>query len=458
MRPANPVDAIALIHADQLRSAIGAEYLRSGGESDAVDGVLPTWVAAPGTGAEVACLLATANEAGLTVVARGGGGDLDRGAPPRTLDLLLDLRRIDAILEHDPGDMRVSVQAGCTLGALSDVLAPTGQWLPLDPPGWRKVTVGAAIAADLHGPLRASQGRMRDLLLGLKIAGVDGKLVSGGGRVVKNVAGYDLPKVHIGALGTLGVITEATLRLQPLPRSERALILTLACPERAAQLGLELRDAFEPAWLEILGPDTGKGTSGWTLAIGALGHPVTTASAIETWRALIANQTVNENRGSGTVEVYPDGAVEPHPDGAVEPHPDGAALRAAIGAALLPAPAAVLRASTLPSEVGKVLQACAEQAAGKACFQASLLSGTVRVGLADLDLAIKLLRTMRPVLEDGGGALIVERAEPGIKRALHPEPGIFGENIRGLELMRRLKNTFDPRAMLAPGRVAGDPG
>src|SRR5581483_5032917 len=140
---------------------------------------------------------------------------------------------------------------GCPLAALGRVLAGAGQWLPLDPPRADATTVGGLVAADLSGPLRASQGRVRDLLLGIRTIGADGALVAGGGRVVKNVAGYDLPKLHVGALGTVGVIVEATFKVRPRPACEEAVVL--ACPQvrAAADAALAVRDAAEPLWLEI---------------------------------------------------------------------------------------------------------------------------------------------------------------------------------------------------------------
>src|SRR5439155_13006439 len=134
------------------------------------------------------------------------------GAPPARLDAVLRLDRVARVIDHQPGDMTVTVEAGCPLATLAEVLGAAGQWLPLDPPRADATTVGGLVAADLSGPLRASQGRVRDLLLGVRVVGADGVLVSGGGRVVKNVAGYDLPKLHVGALGTLGVIVEATFK------------------------------------------------------------------------------------------------------------------------------------------------------------------------------------------------------------------------------------------------------
>ena len=123
------------------------------------------------------------------------------------------------VIDHQAGDMTVTVEAGCPLARLQERLAAAGQWLPLDPPHPDRTTLGGLVAANLSGPLRASQGTARDLLLGIAVVGADGALVRGGGRVVKNVAGYDLPKLHVGALGTVGVIVEAHVQGPPASRT-----------------------------------------------------------------------------------------------------------------------------------------------------------------------------------------------------------------------------------------------
>ena len=415
----------------RLTSIVGTGGLRHGGERDAVDGLCPARVVSPADAAEVAVVLALAADTGLAVVARGGGGHLDRGAPPRALDLVIDMGRLAAISEHEPGDMRVTVEAGCTLGTLEAALAPSGQWLPLDPAGGSKVSIGGLIAADLHGPLRPSQGRVRDLLLGLRLATPEGRLVSGGGKVVKNVAGYDLPKLHVGALGTLGIVVEATFRLRPCPRSERALVVHTSGAEDAGRLALDLRDCCEPAWLEITGPGLEPAPSCWALAIGSMGHPATTAAALAAWQQRVRS------------------------DSACDVHEDGGALRATVARAGAGAAACVLRASVLPTEIGALLATIDATANGQARLVASV-TGTVRAAFDEPAAALRVVRALRPQVEGAGGALIVEHATAAAKHILHPDPGIWGSSIGGLALMQELRRTFDPRHTLAPGRSPGD--
>ncbi len=161
---------------------------------------------------------------GSAVIPWGGGTGQDYGAPPRKADILLDLSGINALVAHEYADMTVTVQAGMTLAALQEQLAQHGQFLPLDPPQPEKATVGGILATNACGPLRLGYGTVRDWLIGITVVDAQGRLVKGGGKVVKNVTGYDLPKLHVGALGTLGVIVEATFKVSPKPETARTLV------------------------------------------------------------------------------------------------------------------------------------------------------------------------------------------------------------------------------------------
>src|SRR5262249_27769484 len=147
---------------------VGAPFARPGTAADAVDGVVPAWVVRPADLAEVASTMRAAAASGAVVVASGLGAHLDIGAPPGRIDVLLRLDRLDAVRDHQAADMTVTVEAGCSLTSLASVLANAGQWLPLDPPRPDTTTIGGLVAANLAGPLRASQGTVRDLLLGLR--------------------------------------------------------------------------------------------------------------------------------------------------------------------------------------------------------------------------------------------------------------------------------------------------
>ena len=172
----------------------------------AIDGIRPSWVVRPGSIEQLSCVLALAHDVGLAAIPRGSGSTLELGNPLARADLVLDLRGLDQVIEYNPADLTVTVQAGVSAGALAARLAPHRQWLALDPPGAAARTLGGIAATNASGPLRARYGTLRDLLLGVRFVQADGAVTWGGSKVVKSVSGYDVPKLMVGALGTLGVL------------------------------------------------------------------------------------------------------------------------------------------------------------------------------------------------------------------------------------------------------------
>jgi glycolate oxidase FAD binding subunit len=416
------------------REIAGAENVRPGAPSDAIDGVVPAWVVRPGDVAEVqACVRATA-AGGWALVPSGLGAYLDRGAPPSRVDVLLRLDRLARIVDHEAADMTVTVEAGCRLDVLAARLASAGQWLALDPPAPAATTVGGLIAADLSGPLRAAHGRVRDVLLGLRVVAADGALVRGGGRVVKNVAGYDLPKLHVGAFGTVGVIVEATFKVGPRPACEEAVVVAARTPAAAVEIARAVLDSeVVPHWLEVAGRGglaEGPG-DGAAVAVGLAGIAEEVAHARARTLALAAA------RGVRAVPVA-----------------DGAELRARLAAFPLEPAAAILRAAALPAEVGDVMLAFEREAGGAGspvrCL-AHAANGVVRAAVARPDAVVPVVAALRPGLEARGGSLVVERATPGVKQQVE----VWGDPGAGLPLMRRVKEAFDPGRVLAPGRFVG---
>ena len=188
---------------------------REGAEADVVGGIVPAFVVAPGSTDEAAAVLRAAAEHELAVVARGAGGRLGWGAPPSRCDLMIDLSRMSSVVEHSSGDLVARVQAGARMGDVAAALGRDGQEIALDVPDGS--TVGGVVASGLAGPRRLRYGTPRDLLIGITIVRADGTVARSGGKVVKNVAGYDLGKLLAGSAGTLALITDATFRLHPLP-------------------------------------------------------------------------------------------------------------------------------------------------------------------------------------------------------------------------------------------------
>src|SRR5437763_1288317 len=185
-----------------------------------VDGLRPRWVVRPASIEQLSRVLALACDGRLGVIPRGAGSSLELGNPPARVDVVLELAELDQVIEYNPDDLTITVQAGISAGALASLLAPRRQWLALDPPGIAARTVGGIVATNASGPRRMRYGASRDLLLGVRFVQADGVVTWGGAKVVKSVSGYDVPKLMVGALGTLGVLGELTLRLHPAPPFE----------------------------------------------------------------------------------------------------------------------------------------------------------------------------------------------------------------------------------------------
>src|SRR2546430_602766 len=227
----------------KFMAIVGNENVHAATAADAVAGVQPKLVIEPGAERELAEILRLSNEAGLAVIPRGNGTKLGWGNPPTRADLILSTTRLNEIIEHAWADLTVTVEAGCTIQRLQETLAQHGQRLALDPLWPEKATIGGVLAANDSGALRLRFGALRDLIIGATIALADGTLASSGGKGVKNVAGYDLPKLVTGALGTLGIITRAVFRLHPLPRNTRSFSVATASAEEAQRFVLAVQDS-----------------------------------------------------------------------------------------------------------------------------------------------------------------------------------------------------------------------
>ncbi|MFQ5521764.1 MAG: FAD-binding oxidoreductase, partial [Candidatus Methylomirabilia bacterium] len=263
---------------EKIRAIVGPEHVLTDVDLSpyVLEGRTPEVAVFPGSVEEVSELLALASDAEISVVPWGGGTKIEMGAPPTGLGLVLGIRRLARLLEHEPGDLTATVEVGMTLEALQEQLGQQGQWLSLDPPFSERATIGGILAANASGPRRHLYGTARDLLIGITVVASDGSVVRGGGKVVKNVAGYDLPKLYIGSFGTLGVIVQATFKLRPLPDDDR---LFLARFDRVKECGLALRMLMAsdliPSAVELLDAEAlravgliGGASAGGALAVG----------------------------------------------------------------------------------------------------------------------------------------------------------------------------------------------
>jgi glycolate oxidase FAD binding subunit len=360
-----------------------------------VDGLAPARVARPTSAEEVAETLREAAAAGQAVVPVGGGRALGLGDPPDRFDVALETRALDRVLELSQADMTVGVEAGITLEALNARLAQVGQFLPVDPFNAPGHTVGGVLAAGLSGPLRLRYGSPRDFVIGLRVALPDGRLVSSGGRVVKNVSGYDMNKLHQGALGSLGVIVAASFKVFPRPHHEVSLeTRPRGDPWTEAARALALPQP--PVALEL----TGDGRLLARLA-GTAGS-VRRMAADLGWAPAAADVWEEHARSAG--DAWARVSVPP------------ARLREVVGG--LPAGA----------------RWWASPGVGVAHWTGELDADAVRAARSEAEAA--------------GGSLVLIAAPVELKRAV----GAWGGRPATAEWMTRLRDAFDPRRTLSPGR------
>jgi glycolate oxidase FAD binding subunit len=273
------VDASKVI--EELQAIVGVEYVQAMTSLDAyrVDGMAPWTVVIPGDISQVAAVLASAHREGLAVVPWGGGTTMAMGHPPERLDLVLSLARLNGVMEHEPADLTATVQAGVTMAELQAQLGSRRQWWPIDPPLPTAATVGGVLATNASGPKRLLYGTPRDLLIGITVVHADGTISKAGGKVTKNVTGYDMMKLYIGSLGTLAVIAEATLKLRPIPAMQELAWSIFARRETAAETAQHLlTGGLLPNAVELVNPavtawlhqtlDSREGPDGWSLIVG----------------------------------------------------------------------------------------------------------------------------------------------------------------------------------------------
>ena len=391
--------------------------VQDGGEGDLVDGVVPGLVARPASTEQVAEVLRAAAGHGLTVVPRGRGTKMSWGMPCPSVDLVVDVSAMDRVLEHAAGDLIVATEAGARLSDVQDAVGEERQRLAVDEtvPG---ASVGGSLATNASGPLRHVTGTMRDLLIGITVVRADGVVAKAGGRVVKNVAGYDLGKLMIGSYGTLGVVTEALFRLHPLPDVQRWVTVPVADAVQTHDLvQVAVHSQAVPNAVEVDLPHEGQGTVSVLLA----GKSDGVAGRVRTLAGLLGST-------STTSETPPAGwATYPWTAG-------GTGLKLTF---VLSGLRDVVSAA---AEVGADVRG----SAGTGVVHASLPPGT------DPEQVAAAVARLRSVCSRHLGSAVVVDAPAAVKRAVD----VWGP-VAALDLMHRVKDQFDPDHRLAPGRFVG---
>jgi len=428
------MDAATKSEASGLHSAlrykfialVGNEFVRAATAADAAAGAQPKLVIEPGTERELAEILRLSNEAGLAVIPRGGGTKLGWGNSPARADLILSTARMTEIIEHAWADLTVTVEAGCTIQRLQETLGQHSQRLALDALWPEKATVGGVLSTNDSGALRLRFGALRDLIIGVTIALPDGTLASSGGKVVKNVAGYDLPKLVTGAFGTLGVITRAVFRLHPLPLNSHSFSISSVNAEETQKFVLAVQDSkLAHTYLQSHFSDEKPPASDILFE----GTEAGLAAQEAQLRNLAAPASVSEASNSSWT------------------------AREELWAFSAPASAAIAKISILPTNMARTMKLVAHSANAQQVRWKALLYAT---GLGWLRLEGKpgmlcaALQALRDDLQGQDGLLV----------ALHrpskmPAFDAWGTAGDALPLMKAVKQQLDPKNTLNPGRFVG---
>jgi len=407
---------------------------RRGGPSGppGIDGVMPREIVEPASAEDVAAVLASASTQRTSVVIRGGGTKIGWGRTPSSVDVLLSTTRLNAVVAHEHADLTATVQAGARLDEVNHILARHGQWLPIES-AFDESTIGGAIATNDSGPLRHRYGAPRDLLIGIRLALTDGRLIKAGGNVVKNVAGYDIARLMSGSHGSLAAIVSATFKLSPLPAATRTLV---AAFDRAdtlvAAVAAITSSQLEPAAVEIrTGSSVGSAfrrTSGpFELLLKFESTPAALDTYVQRARALMQSTDSQVVSSQSEVDLWREHIRAP--------------WRSA---------GSVVRFAWLPASLGGVLAFVDELRTSAADVEligrAALGSGLLRID-ADVRVQRNVVERMRS-RSDTFRHVVVLRAEPSLKQQLD----VWGPLGDAGSLGASVKHALDPHGILNAGR------
>jgi len=432
----------------------------------AVDGRAPSAAVRPGAVEEVAEVVKFAAAEKLAIVATGARTKLGMGLPPRQFDIALDMTRLDRLVAFDPGDLTLSIEAGIPLHRLNGVLAEHRQFLPLAVPFIRQTTAGGTLASGVDTPLRQFYGTARDYLLGVEYVNGGGVAAKSGGRVVKNVSGYDLHKLMIGSLGTLGIITRINFRTFPLPETTRGFVALFENAERAIALRHRIaQSALTPLTLEILSPrvaDMANSKAAEKIAPGELDQDLlpkkrwALAAGFSGNRKMLERYAMELHNfavacGAAHISVVPENEVSA----------EFSRIRELIPIALECSPATtIIRMSVLPMRMKEMIETSARIADSQAVPWAAVARGLGAIYFMLLP-AQKDEDTRRRVAEASNqilaacAALEADATIPWCPAEWKIGLKVWGSERPNLALMKKVKEAFDPRGILSPGRFVG---
>ncbi len=420
--PGNPKLAADIALPSGLTAALHPGQMRRGRGADAIDDVTPAFVLTVRSDEDVVRVVDEARRAELAIVPAGGATKLGIGNIARALDLRVSLGGMASIIEHSPQDMVVTAQAGVSLARLNLALGKHGQRICIDQAADDRSTIGGIVACNATESFAYGYGTPRDLVLGMSVVDGKARLLNPGGKVVKNVSGYDLVRMFTGSYGTLGIITSVTLRTHPIPLAERALAIDCNDIVELETLRAALFASHLP--LACLDFELARESGGWRAIVKIEG----TAGEVDYQHECI------EQIAPTRCHVF-ERAV-----------PVRVAGRSNV----------VLRVSSKPSAVVATARAIADtigDATEMPALAGRLGDGIMRVRIQEEDprRALNFVRRMSEAAKQAEASVVIERAPSEIKRIID----VWGERPAGFALMRRLKDAFDPQGILSPGRFVG---
>ncbi len=387
-----------------------------------IEGKQPTLLCTPSTRDQVSAALRVCSEAAASVIPWGGGTAMALGNPPRQVDVVLATARLNLVLDHDAANLTVTVESGISLAALQNLLAEEGQFVPFDPPFPERSTIGGIVAANLNGPRRSCYGSVRDLVIGMKVALISGEQIKAGGKVVKNVAGYDMCKLFVGALGTLGVITEATLRLAPVPESAATVIVS-GTSAQARQFVHDLsRSLLLPAAIFLSNQSA---TERWQVAIWCEGFHETVARSQHDLADLGAQVGMKPQFLSAEDHGEFWQSLQNFP---------------------LHSGRLVFRITVPRAEVFDVVQAL--RMWHDPTIISDTVTGTIWLACEPTKASVQRFSELASMARARGGHAVIFAAPSALKQGFE----VWGESPPTISLMRDIKQQFDPKGLLNAGR------
>ena len=428
----------------QLESIVGRSQTKSSPQecaAYAVDEIVPAAVATPSSAEQVAAIVRFAAKENLAVIPCGSCSKLSIGMPPSRYDIAVDMTSLNQIAHYDPADLTLSVDAGMSLTSLASVLLQHKQFLPLSVPFADRTTVGGTIASGIDSALRQLYGTARDFLIGAEFVNGTGALTKSGGRVVKNVTGYDLHKLLVGSLGTLAVITRINFRTFPLPLNTRGFVASFACSAQALAFRNQIADSpLLLSTFDILGPSFPElfpNSDSWQVCIGFEGTPEVCdriSRDLDSYaaKANATSTTILEDQACFILWQQ---------------------IREAIPRLLSISPATcVFKIGQLPSRLNELFSSLEKVDLPIAILSRS--SGTVYCALLPnpLEIPRKAVASIFQICSEQKAAASLLWCPSQLKKNLD----VWGPVQPHRQLMQRLKVAFDPQGILSPGKWNAD--